>query len=264
MKGIFYRLGPVLLAAILSLGSYAAEAAVKLKVITSGGFAATLTAMEPQLEKDTGLDIDISYGSSSGGAVDSIPERLKRGEQFDVLILSRSSLDKLTNKGFVTPDSRTDLVRSRIGMCVKKGAAKPDISTPESFIKVLHEAKSIGYSASASGTYLSNKLWPKMGLWQMIEPKSTRVLSKRVASLVADGQLEIGFQQISEILPIQGAELVGPIPDKFQKVTTFSLGVTKSSLHPQEAAALIHYLASDTPYVINSIRHAGLDPVVAE
>ncbi|MCD8476127.1 MAG: substrate-binding domain-containing protein [Shewanella fodinae] len=111
----------MLLAAILSLGSYAAEAAVKLKVITSGGFAGTLTAMEPQLEKDTGLDIDISYGSSSGGAVDSIPERLKRGEQFDVLILSRSSLDKLTNKDFVSKDTRTDLVRSRIGMCVKKG-----------------------------------------------------------------------------------------------------------------------------------------------
>ncbi|MCH1918590.1 substrate-binding domain-containing protein [Shewanella sp. A3A] len=264
MKKLLYRLGVASLTAMLCLGSYAAEAAVKLKVITSGGFAGTLTAMEPQLEKDTGLDIEISYGSSSGGAVDSIPERLKRGEQFDVLILSRSSLDKLTNKGFVQPDSRKDLVRSRIGMCVKQGAPKPDISTPEAFIQLLHDAESIGYSASASGTYLSTQLWPKMGLWEMIKPKSTRVLSKRVASLVADGELQIGFQQISEILPIKGIEFVGPIPDKFQKVTTFSGGITRTTTHADESAALIRYLSSTQAHVINSIKTAGLDPVAAE
>ena len=96
-------------------------------MITSGGFAGTLTAMEKQIEQDTGLDLIISYGSSSGGAHDSIPERLKRNEAFDVLILSQSSLNKLTEKGYVRSDSHRVLVRSRIGMCVKAGTAKPDI-----------------------------------------------------------------------------------------------------------------------------------------
>ncbi|MBO2697469.1 substrate-binding domain-containing protein [Shewanella algae] len=244
----------------LSFGSWAET----LKVITSGGFAGTLTAMEKQIEQDTGLNLIISYDSSSGGAHDSIPERLKRNEAFDVLILSQSSLNKLTEKGYVRSDSHRDLVRSRIGMCVKAGTAKPNISTEETFIKVLQQADSIGYSASASGTYLASKLWPEMGLWQMIEPKSKRVLSERVATVVARGELQIGFQQISEILPIAGAEFVGPIPDKFQKVTTFSSGITQSSLQPEAAKRLIDYLASDKPYVLSSIRHSGLDPVAAE
>ncbi|SUI67476.1 substrate-binding domain-containing protein [Shewanella putrefaciens] len=249
------------LGCFLSFGSWATD---KLRIITSGGFAGTLTAMESQIEKDTGLELEIVLGSSSGGAHDSIPERLKRDERFDALILSRSSLDKLTDMGFVRPDSHRDLVRSRIGMCVKAGAAKPDISTEAGFIKVLEEAESIGYSASASGTYLATKLWPEMGLWQMIEPKSKRILSERVGTIVARGELQIGFQQISEILPITGVEFVGPIPDKFQKVTTFSIGITQSSLRPDDAKRLIDYLSSDKGYVLDSIRHSGLDPVAAE
>ena len=240
--------------------AFADDSHSKLQVITSGGFAEAFNRLKPDFEKQTGIKIDTSYGSSSGGAHDSIPVRLKRGEKFDVIILSRSSLDKRTNEGYVYPDTRTDLVKSKIGMSVKSGATKPDISTPDAFINTLKNAKSIGYSASASGTYLSTKLWPKMGIWDEIKSKSHRILSERVATVVARGDVEIGFQQISEILPIKGADYVGPIPAKYQKVSTFSAGIVKTSAHSGEAAVLIDYLSS--PKVAETIKKAGLFPVI--
>ena len=232
---------------------------VKLQVITSGGFAAAYQQLAPQFTALSGIDIETSFGSSSGGAPDSIPERLKRSEHFDVLILSRSSLDRLTTAGYVIPDSRTNLVKSLIGMAVKQGAAKPDISTQKAFIDQLMQAESIGYSASASGTYLSTVLWPKLGIWEKIRHKSQRIESERVASVVARGDVEIGFQQISEILPIEGAEFVGPIPNSLQKSTLFSAAITSQSGNVAEAQCLINYLSSLA--VAPTIRRVGLSPI---
>lgn len=233
-----------------------------VRVVTSGGFAAAYNILEPEFEKLTGLDLQTSYGSSSGGAVDSIPMRLQRGEAFDVIILSRGSLDARTEEGFVDPDTRVDLVRSLIGMAVREGAEKPDISTTENFIAAIRSANSIGYSASSSGTYLSTKLWPKMGLWEELQAKSKRILSERVATVVARGDVEIGFQQVSEILPIEGVDYAGPIPDELQKVTTFSTGITKAATNRSGAERLLEYLSSKE--VAQTIKETGLDPVVLE
>ena len=234
----------------------------ELRVITSGGFAAAFALLAPKFEQQSGVVINTSYGSSSGGALDSIPVRLTNGENFDLIILSRSSLDRLTTQGFVRPNSRTDLVRSNIGMAVKRGAVIPDISTPEAFIDTLLNAKSIGYSASASGTYLSSKLWPKIGIWPKIVNKSRRILSERVASVVARGDVEIGFQQSSEILPITEAFYVGPIPASFQKITTFSAGILRLTSNIKQAKKLLAYLASKEAAPI--IATTGLLPVVLE
>ncbi len=233
-----------------------------IKVITSGGFAAAYNVLEPMFEAQTGIDLITSYGSSSGGAADSIPVRLQQGQRFDVLIMSQGSLDKMTDQGYVQAESRVDLVRSMIGMAVEKGAAKPDISTPENFIKVLVNADSIGYSASASGRYLSTKLWPEMGIWETIQSKSVRVLSERVATVVARGGVQIGFQQISEILPIEGADYAGPIPRSLQKVTTFSTGLTTHSTNHKDAKLLIEFLSSSA--VAKTIAKTGLAPVILE
>ncbi len=233
-----------------------------VKVITSGGFAAAYDLLRPQFETRTGIRLETAYGSSSGGAPDSIPSRLARGEAVDVIILSQSSLNNLTKLGEVVPDSRVDLVHSMIGMAVKSGAEQPDISTKEAFIETLLEAESIGYSASASGTYLSTVLFPQLGIWERIEGKSKRVLSERVASVVARGEVEVGFQQISEILPIEGADYVGPIPDEVQKVTTFSAGVTRRALNKEDARRLIAYLSSRE--VAETIASTGLTPVAGE
>ena len=253
---------------LLACNSHEPEAATKtahsltINVITSGGFAAAYNILEPMFEAETGINLVTSYGSSSGGAPDSIPVRLERGEQFDVLIMSRPSLDRLISRGDISALTPTNLVKSTIGMAVKTGMPKPDISTEEAFLETLRAAKSIGYSASASGTYLSRTLWPKMGIWEEIEKKSTRVLSERVATVVARGELEIGFQQVSEILPIEGAEFVGPIPDSLQKVTVFAAAITESAKNPEVAWKLIEYLSSRQAAEV--IISTGLIPVVLE
>jgi len=231
-------------------------------VITSGGFTAAYNMLAPQFEQATGVRLVTSYGASSGGAPDSIPSRLARGEAADIIILSRSSLDRLTASGEVVPESRVDLVRSSIGLAVRAGAPAPDISTEESFVAAMLAAESIGYSASASGTYLSTELFPRLGIWEKVEAKSKRIVSERVATVVARGEVQIGFQQISEILPIEGIDYVGPIPSAVQKVTTFSAGITTRAENPKDAQALIDYLSS--PEVAGTITDTGLEPVVLE
>ena len=233
----------------------------EVRVFTSGGFAAAYNILGPEFERATGIKLVTAYGSSSGGAVESIPSRLSRGESADIIILSRSSLDNLTAGGEVVADSRVDLVRSSIGMAVRSGAAKPDIGTTDAFVATLLDAESIGYSASASGTYLSTVLFPQLGIWKQIEPKSNRILSERVATVVARGEVQIGFQQISEILPIEGIDYVGPIPQDVQKVTTFSAGITTRAENPVDAQTLIDFLSSTA--VADTIASTGLEPMVS-
>ncbi|MCH8136383.1 MAG: substrate-binding domain-containing protein [Proteobacteria bacterium] len=239
----------------------AAAATREIKVITSGGFTAAYNILGPEFEQTTGIRLVTAYGASSGGAPDSIPSRLSRGESADVIILSRSSLDKLTATGEVVAGSRVDLVRSSIGMAVKAGAPRPDISTTDAFVASLLAAESIGYSASASGTYLSTVLFPQLGIWEQIEAKSKRILSERVATVVARGDVQIGFQQISEILPIEGIDYVGPIPKDVQKVTTFSAGITTRAENPLDAQSLIDFLSSNAAAV--TIATTGLEPVAS-
>ena len=168
----------------------------------------------------------------------------------------------LTSLGEVRPESRVDLVRSSIGMAVRSGTPRPDITSKEAFIATLLAAESIGYSASASGTYLSTVVFPRLGIWEQIKDKSQRVVSERVATTVARGDVQIGFQQISEILPIEGADYVGPIPDEVQKITTFSTGIAERALNPEDARRLIDYLLSED--VAQTIAITGLSPVVSE
>lgn len=233
----------------------------QIKVFTSGGFAAAYNILAPEFEQNTGIILITAYGASSGGAPDSIPSRLSNGEAVDVIILSRSSLANLTRLAEVHPDTRVDLVHSAIGMAVRSGRPRPDISTREAFIETVLRAESIGYSASTSGTYLSTILFPQLEIWERIEPKSRRILSERVASVVARGEVEIGFQQISEILPVEGVDYVGPIPDDVQKITTFSAGITQRTQNYADAKSLIDFLSSAE--VAETIAATGLIPVVS-
>ena len=230
-----------------------------LRVVSSGGFSAAYQELAPLFEAETGISLTTAYGASIGGSYNSIPMRLERNEQFDVIVLSRPSLDNLTAAGKVDPESHTDLADSRIGMAVRVGAELPDISTPDAYIQTLRDAESIGYSASASGTYLSQTLWPRLGIWQELEPKSLRVEGERVAAVVARGDLETGFQQISEILPDPGVILVGPIPEELQEVTTFSAAVPVNAVNREGARRLLEYLSSEA--VAAQIEATGLEPV---
>ena len=233
-----------------------------LVVMTSGGYAEALDRLEPQIEQALGHDILIVKGSSTGGAADSIPERLKRGERADMVILSSDGLALLEQGKFVQAGTRRDLVRSVIGMAVRKGAPVPDISSPERFVAVLRAAPSIGYSASASGTYLATDLWPRLGLAKELLPKSRRILSERVGAVVARGEVELGLQQMSELLPIPGITVVGPIPDAYQKVTVFTAAQTPAGAANPLSKRLIAFLTS--PQVTRQVAATGLDPVIAQ
>ena len=239
----------------------AGEAPRDVAVVTSGGLAAAYDLLAPRFQDDTGIGLLTAYGASTGGAPDSIPARLERGERFDVLIMSQAGLNELTARGLVRADSRVDLASSSIGVAVREGAPLPDIGTPEAFAETLLAAESIGYSASVSGTYVSTELFPRLGLAEQLAPKSRRIVSERVAAVVARGEIELGFQQVSEILSIEGAAYAGPLPAEYQLVTTFSAGVATDAGNPDGAQTLIDFLASGE--AAPTIAETGLDPAAS-
>ena len=233
--------------------------AAEIVVMTSGAFTAPYLDAAPLFERASGHSVNNVFGASTGGAPDSIPTRLARGEAADIVIVSAQALDALIAANLVQPGSRVDLVLSRIGVAVRAGAPKPDISTVEALVRTLREAESIAYSASVSGTYISTELFPRLGLAEELKPKSRRIESERVGTIVARGDAELGFQQISELLPIEGIDYIGPLPDEVQRVSTFSAGIASHARSPEAARALIAFLASETMAPI--IRRYGLDPV---
>ena len=259
-RRLFFGLLPALATslAVCAPAAAGAEETRTVAVVTSGGLAAAYDALAPRFQEQTGIRLVTAYGASTGGAPDSIPVRLERGERFDVLIMSQAGLEALTAAGLVRADTRVDLATSSIGMAVREGAPLPDISTPDAFVETLLAAESIGYSASVSGTYVSSELFPGLGLAEELAPKSRRIVSERVAAVVARGEVEIGFQQVSEILSIEGAAYAGPIPDEYQRVTTFSAAIAADAENDAGAQRLLDFLASAE--AAGTIRGTGLEP----
>ncbi len=234
-------------------------AGVTLHVMTSGAFTAPYRGLGPSFEAASGNKLESAYGASMGNAPDAIPQRLARGEPADVVILARAALDALVRSGQVQPGSEVDLVESRIALAVRTGTPHPRIGTVEEFREAMLNARSIGYSASASGVYFATELLQRLGIADQVLPKTRRILSERVGSVVARGEVELGLQQVSELLPIPGIEMVGPLPDPIQRVTTFSAGIGARSAQPEAARALIAFFASPAAHEV--ILRAGLDPV---
>ncbi|HEY1227490.1 MAG TPA: substrate-binding domain-containing protein, partial [Ramlibacter sp.] len=182
--------------AALALASSSAFAA-ELRVITSGAFTEAYKKLIPLYEQASGNKVISSFGASIGNAPDSIPSRFARGEQFDLVILSEGGLEGLAKQGKLVAGSRVDLARSQIGVAVRKGTPKPDISTVAALKQTLLNAKSVAYSASASGTYLSTELFPKLGVQDRLAVTGKKIFSERVGAVVARGDAELGFQQVS-------------------------------------------------------------------
>jgi len=196
-----------------------------------------------------------------GVAPDAIPVRMARGEPADVVIMVGSALGELIKQGKVVADSRVDLARSSIGMAVRAGAPKPDISSVDAFKRALLAAKSIAYSDSASGVYVSTELFRRLGIADEVMSKSREIKSERVGNVVARGEAEIGFQQVSELLPVPGIEFVGPLPPELQKITVFSAGIVTGAKEPEAAKALIAFLAS--PAAAGAITRSGMEPMTS-
>ncbi|BDM25541.1 substrate-binding domain-containing protein [Pseudomonas sp. LRP2-20] len=247
-----------LLAATLFASCSLAQAA-ELTVMTSGGFTAAYKQLGPKYAAQSGDTLVTVLGPSMGKAPEAIPNRLARGEHADVVIMVGYALDELIRQGKVDPAPRVELADSRIGMVVKQGQAKPDIATPDQLKQTLLAAKSVAYSDSASGVYIEKELYKKLGIENQLVGKSTMVERIPVASQVAQGTYELGFQQVAELLPVPGVTFVGKIPENLQSVTRFAGGIPKGAEHPAEAKQLLDYLAS--PTVQPDVRATGLDSV---
>lgn len=253
------RRGFLIGAAALPFAGRAARAA-DLRVVTSGAMSEAFKTLRPMFERATGLSVHAEGGSSMGAAPTAIPQRLARGEAIDVMLMAAEGFDAMVAQGYGLPGSRVDICRSLIGMAVREGAPKPDISTVERLREVLLAAKSIGYSASASGVYIETEMFRRLGIHDQVMPKSRKILTERVAAVVARGEVEIGFQQVSEIIFIPGASFVGTIPDAVQRATIFSAGLNAKAQNPEGGRRLIGFLASAE--AAEELTRTGLEPLV--
>ena len=218
-----------------------------VKVMISGGFKAALEKLAPEYEHRTGDKIVIIPGPSMGTTPQAIPNRLARGEKADVVIMVGDALEKLEKASQTQSGSRTELADSPVGMVVKKGADVPDISSEATLRKTLLQASSIAYSDSASGRYVSQALFKKLGIEKDVTGKATMVERIPVASEVAKGKYAVGFQQVSEI------------PENLQYIARFAGAVTRHAEHPAGGKALLAYLASPSSSTV--IRETGMIPV---
>ena len=229
-----------------------------ITVMTSGGFTAAYLELLPQFERIAKERL-VTAATTMGTGTAFIPSRLQRGEPADVVIVADDSLVQMIKDGLVLSDSRVELARSNIGMAVRAGAPKPDISSVAAFKATLLQAKSIAYSASVSGVYLTTEVFQRLGIADQVLSKSRRIDTERVGAVVARGEAEIGFQQIAELLPVPGIDYVGPLPPEVQRTTVFSAGIVAKSQNVNAARALIRFLAS--PAATGAITKSGMEPI---
>lgn len=229
----------------LSVPAHAAE----VRVLSSNAAKTVLEELAPQFEKSSEHKLVLVFGTAAG-----LKTEIEKGAAVDVALLTDGAVDDLIKQGKL--GSRAALARSGAGVAIRKGAAKPDISSTDAFKKTLQDAKSIAYvEQGATGIYLKS-LFEKLGVAEAIKSKTKFVRS--AAEAVANGEAEIGFTQISEILPYGGAEVAGPLPGEIQLYTNFSTGIGASAKDYTAAKAFVQFLS--TPAAAAVIKAKGLDP----
>ena len=248
---------------IAALLAQSPAAAADVRVMISAGFHGVYSELAPAFEHASGHHLITTRGPSMGDSPESIPSRLSRGEAADVVILDGAAADELGKRGLVRADSKTELARSEIGMVVKAGADQPDIGTVDAFKRTLLAAKSIAYSDSGSGTYLSTKMFAQLGIAEEIAAKSRKIRGppsgEPVAAVVARGEAEIGFQQVAELIHVPGVTLVGALPAEVQPVFSFAGVLTQTVQQAEAASALLRFLASSEAVPV--ISKGGLMPI---
>ena len=241
------RRWPALLC-LTALVSWKVAPAAEVRVMISAGFLAVYSELGPEFERETGNRLITIRGPSTGDSPEAIPTRLARGELADVVILEGGSADELGKKGLVRTDSKVVLALAQTGVVVRAGAPKPDISSVELFRQELLTARSIAYSDSGSGRFIVETLLPKLGIADQVMPKTRKVRGppsgEPVAAVVARGESEIGFQDVSELIHVPGITYVGPIPPELDRHSTYAAAVTTKASEPAAAMALIKLLVS--------------------
>jgi molybdate transport system substrate-binding protein len=251
------RMKPALIAGklfALALFTAGVANAAEIRVLSSNALKTVVEELGPQFEKATENKLNVTFGAAA-----NLKTSIEKGEAFDLAILTSSALDDLVKQGKLVAATRADIARSSVGLAVKKGAAKPDISTTEAFKRALLDAKSIAYvEQGASGIYLKS-LFERLGIAEQLKPKIKLLpASNPAANAVANGEAEIGMTQISEILPYVGAELVGPLPADIQLYTVFPAAVGAGAKEPAAAKALIKFLTAPAAFPVLKVK--GLSP----
>jgi molybdate transport system substrate-binding protein len=236
-------------AALWSGASNAAE----IKVLSTQATEQSYRELVPQFEKASGNKVTTIFT----GTLDA-DKRLAAGERYDLLIMSSPSIDEHMKDGKLVKASRVDLAKSGVAVAVRRGAPKPDISSADALKKTLLAAKSIGYSTGPSGNIVM-ALFQRLGVADSIKPKLKQTATGVfVGSILASGEVEIGFQQVSELSQFPGIDYVGPLPAEIQQYTTFSSGIVAGSGETDAAKALVKFLTS--PAAAAVFRKRGIEP----
>ena len=222
-----------------------------MKILSGGAMKSLMVDVAPLFERANGTKAEIRFALTS-----VLKKEIEDGATFDIALLPRPELGALVESGKIAAGTQTDITRSAVGLAVRAGMPKPDIGTVEALKRTLQEAKSIGYSDGPSGAYIADLL-VRLGIADEMKPK-TRLTSRPVAEIVAEGEAEVGMQQIVAILPVKGAELVGPLPGELQNIIVYAAGIAPSSGQSGTAHALIAFMA--TPEVVRMIRAKGMEP----
>lgn len=249
------QLASTLIATALTLAMSQLAEATEIRVVSGGAFKQVLTALTAQYEKESGNKANLTF--------QTVGQHLKLigsgKEEFDVAVLTPEAIDALTKEGKIVPGSRADLAKVGVGVVVRAGAPLPDISTVEAFKRTLLAAKSVAYidpaAGGSSGIYVGHLL-ERLGIAAEVNAKAKLIQGGAVADHIADGEAEIGIHQISEILPVKGVTLVGPLPPEIQNFTTYSAGVGTAAKNVAAASALVKFLSG--PHAAPIIKAKGM------
>lgn len=226
--------------------------AAEIKLLASGATKDAVAELVAGFEKTSGHTVAATWTGSA-----NIRKQIAAGEVYDLVIVGGPDIDAFINDGKVVSGSRVDLMKSGVGAGIREGATKPDISSSDAFKKTVLAAKSIGYSTGPSGTYILSLL-ARLGIADQVGPKLKQVPSGvRIATLITSGEVEIGFQQISELIHEPGVSYVGPLPPEIQHITVYAAGIHSQAKQPEAAKELIKSLTS--PAATSVIKKYGMD-----
>jgi molybdate transport system substrate-binding protein len=251
----FWRFVASATVALVVSTSISESALAQIKVMTSGGFAAPLQEMLPEFEKSSGISVEVILGKSQGTDPATISAQLARGVAADIVILSREGLNDLVSANRIVAHSDIDVAKTPLGLAVRAGSPKPDISTVEAFKNTLLQARSITYPSSTTGIYMATQLFPRLGIAGAVIPKS----SNAGVAAVAKGDVEIAIQPVSELLHVPGTDFVATLPREIQYISVFSAARVAGSDKGGDAAKLMTFLGSAKAR--DAIRHSGMEPL---
>ena len=243
-------------AAVLSVCASISASAAEVKVLTAGAFKEVVLALVPDFEKQTGNKVVVA--NDTAGA---LKKRIEGGETFDVAIITPAVVDELASAGKIVTGSRANIASVSVGVMVKEGAPKPDVGTVEALKQALLAAKSVAYidpaSGGSSGIYI-DKLLERLGIADQVRPKAKLKKGGHVADLIVSGEAELGLHQISEIVAVKGAALVGPLPKEIQNTTTYAAGLSAAAQNKEAAQTLIKTLSGPAAAAI--LKSKGMEP----